>query len=237
MNDFRHMADDFVSYQNETWKPCVPYVPSGSLTTKGLRVSCLGDGVMLGKPYIEEVLVPLEGGVAFGFGNELNCVDNSTIATLIGIPTIAYRCFPHPKWANTRDWEAFGNQSPYKNPEIENLHLCCNIESPYEACSCAWAELPAGWKRKTGSVLIYRRDKKPLLKEHLIALFDFCSSVKDLLARSKGDRYPAPGSPWLSKFEVQYMISPASFTNFWSIFCDEKRKQGSVVDVVSPYEV
>ncbi|KAI8944556.1 hypothetical protein F4801DRAFT_571314 [Xylaria longipes] len=230
MNDFRHIADYFVSYASDR-VPSTPTVPPANVKKiKGVRINCLGDQKMFNKPQLEEIEL-----------SEMNTIftehDNSDIATRIGLPIFTQRCFPHPNWANIQDWELFGRRSPYNNQDATFLHLCCDPKAKDDLSRgvLGWGWASQQWQNYVGSVIVVRQDKKPLLPWHVEALCRYCRyQVRDYMAHSMGEY--APEKP-MSKGLVLSMICRPTFSILWFNMLREKSEKSELSDVPSPYDV
>ncbi|KAI0902825.1 hypothetical protein F4823DRAFT_620807 [Ustulina deusta] len=229
MNDFRHIADHFVSYGSDlTSVPTA--LPINCRTVKGVKINCLGDQKMLNKPHFEKI--------------ELSTADvifrdheTSPIAQRIGLPILTKRCFPHPNWANAQDPEMFGNESPYNNQDATFLHLCIDPEKKDDLSRgvLGWGWAPSQWQSDVGSTIVVRQDKKPLSPSHVEALCRYCRhDVRDPIAHSMGEY--APDEP-MSKDLVLSMICRPTFSICWYRMCNEKHKNGEKVDAPFPYDI
>ncbi|KAI1355536.1 hypothetical protein F5Y01DRAFT_327231 [Xylaria sp. FL0043] len=229
MNDFRHIADHFVWYRSD--RTSVPTdLPATFGGIKGVKINCLGDQKLFNKPHFEEIKL-------LGINTRFADYDTSDIAKRIGLPIFTQRCFPHPNWANVRDPELFGTESPYNNQDATLLHLCCDPKAEFDlsqgVIGWGWASEP--WQRDVGSVIVYRQDKKPLSPWHVEALCRYCrNDVRDWMAHTMGEY--APDEP-MSKDLVLSMICRPTFSIAWYRMCNEKHKEGKNVDAPFPYDV
>lgn len=78
MNDFRHVADYFISYGHEL---APANLHSIGIKVKGVRINCIGDEKMGDKPHFERVEIPLTDPI-FSYH------DTSDIAERIGLPIL-----------------------------------------------------------------------------------------------------------------------------------------------------
>lgn len=90
MNDFRHITDYFLANNGE---PAL--APQQSLSTKiqGVRINCIGDWVLFGKPHYEAVEVSPTDPI---FSEH----DTPDIPDLIGLSVFTRICPPDPAWVN-----------------------------------------------------------------------------------------------------------------------------------------
>jgi len=87
MNDFRHVADYFLSYD---YKPAPATQQSIVVGVKGVRINCVGDQEMYNKPHFEEVEIPSTDAISSKH-------DTSDIAKRIELSILTRRCPPNPK--------------------------------------------------------------------------------------------------------------------------------------------
>ncbi|GAW14743.1 hypothetical protein ANO14919_069240 [Xylariales sp. No.14919] len=228
MNDFRHITDYLVWYNSD--RTSVPMdLPAPLAKIKGVKINCLGDQKLFNKPHFEEIDLPATDAI-------LNDHDTSDIAKRIGLPIFTRRCFPHPNWANVRDSELFGTESPFNNQDATFLHLCCdpNVKDNVAQGVLGWGWASAPWQNSVGSTIVVRQDKKPLSRWHVEALCRYCRyDARDWMAHSMGEY--APDKP-LPKSQVLSMICRPTFSICWYKMCSEKHKQGETVDAPFPYD-
>ncbi|KAI0199273.1 hypothetical protein F4808DRAFT_433227 [Astrocystis sublimbata] len=225
MVDFRHITDFFVSYNSDRMS-CVTKGFSRDSSIQGVRINCQGDRQLLNKPLFEEVKLP-----DFHHIFDKDEHDTSDIAERVGIPILTKRCFPHPLWATT---QATGM---YINQEATFLHMCCdpNVKFDLSRGILGWGFASRDWQGGVGSVMVVRKDKKPLWKWHVEALCRYSrNEAREWLAHSLGDY--APAEP-MSKDQVLSKISRTTFAASWSKMCNEKHEKGEHSDAPSPYEV
>ncbi|KAI0426894.1 hypothetical protein F5Y09DRAFT_317743 [Xylaria sp. FL1042] len=226
MNDFRHIADYFVSYASDRTSVRTD-LPA---TVRGVKINCLGDQKMFNKPHFEEIRLPAANTMFTDY-------DTSDIAKRIGLPIFTQRCFPHPNWAHVQDSGLFGAESPYNNQDATFLHLSCDPNAKFDlsqgVMGWGWASIP--WQNNVGSVIVLRQDKKPLSPWHVEALCRYCRyDARDWMAHTMGEY--APDEP-MSKDLVLSMICRPTFSIAWYRMCKEKREEGKTVDAPFPYDV
>ncbi|KAI1425516.1 hypothetical protein F5Y12DRAFT_369495 [Xylaria sp. FL1777] len=229
MNDFRHIADYFLSYGSDlTTLPASP--PANCRKIKGVKINCLGDQKLFNKPHFEEIELATTDII---FSQH----ETSEIGDRIGFRIFTKRCFPHPNWANVRNSELFGNESPYNNQDATFLHLCIDpkAKEDYSRGTLGWGWAPMQWQSEVGSAIVVRQDRKPLSLSHVEALCRYCRhDARDWLAHSMGEY--APDEP-MSKDLVLSMICRPTFSICWYRMCNEKHKKGERVDAPFPYDV
>jgi len=91
---------------------------------------------------------------------------------------------------------------------------------------------PPGWQSHVGTVIAARKDRKPLLPQHLEGVWMYCDHILDLFGEGEG----APS--WL--------YNRAAFEKWWEQYCEEQgdrpgkgggRDPDDWRAVRSPYEV
>ena len=212
MVDFRHIADYILSY-------C--YVPPKVERVKGVRINCRGDVDMLGRPHFEEIELSIRDSK---FGAD----DTSDIAAHIGLPILTRRIPPDPRWANS-DMEG---GSPFVNQDATFLHQCLDPKAVFDSStgSLGWAWCSQSWQNNVGSVVVVRKDKKPLLPLHMEALARYCrKDARSILGHSIGECHPEEP---ISKEKALQLICRPMFVLSWYDFLEEKNE-----DVVSPYDI
>ncbi len=227
MNDFRHAADYFLSYN---YQPAPANPKSADVKIKGVRINCLGDQIKLHKPHFEAIEVS---------SNDLIFTDHDTsdITNRIGLPIFTLRLPPDSRWAHDEDNKIFKHKSPFNNQDATFLHLCCDPIAEFDPRSgvMGWGFASMQWQNSVGSVLVVRQDKKPLSLLHMEALCNYCRyEASPIIAHSNGECYPEKP---ISKDAVLAIICRPMFVVYWYKLLDEKRKEGKDADDVSPYEV
>ncbi|KAI1348769.1 hypothetical protein F5Y01DRAFT_317410 [Xylaria sp. FL0043] len=217
LNDFRHVADYFISYGTR-------YAPTlrtqkNLFKIKGVKINCTGDQEVLNKPHFEEIEVD---ACDILLGDH----ETSDIARYIGLPIVTKRCPPHPCWANKRD------SGMYTNVDATYLHLCCDPKAERDKARgiLGWGYAPMRWQNNVGSIIVVRRDQKPLSRWHVEALCRYCrNEASRYMAHSMG--VFAPDQP-MSKDMALSMICRPIFSIFWSNFHEE-----NCAGLKSPYLV
>jgi hypothetical protein len=227
MNDFRHIADYFLSYN---YKPVLATQQSTNIKVKGVKINCLGDRIMFSKPHFEVVEVSSIDPI---FTEH----DTSDITNRIGLPLFTRRCPPNPRWAHDEDNKIFERESPFNNQDATFLHLCCDPKAEFDLYRgiLGWGWASQQWQNGVGSTIVVRQDKKPLSPLHVEALCNYCRyEIRPLLAHSTGEY--APEEP-ISKDAVLAMICRPTFVIYWYKLLDEKRKEGESTSAPFPYYV
>ncbi|KAL1639781.1 hypothetical protein SLS58_007523 [Diplodia intermedia] len=226
MNDFRHIADCFLSYGYE---PAPATEQSTGEKLKGVRINCIGDQKMFDKPHFEAVEIPSTDPI---FSKH----DTSDIAQRIGLPIFTRRCPPNPKWASDRD-NAIFHEDPFNNQDATFLHLCCDPKADFDirTGTLGWGWASQQWQNSVGSVVVVRQDMKPLSPLHVEALCRYCRhEIRPLLAHSIGEYEPEEP---MAKEAVLSMICRPTFVIYWNKLLDEKRKEGEDTSAPWPYDV
>ncbi|KAF2812289.1 uncharacterized protein BDZ99DRAFT_383671 [Mytilinidion resinicola] len=227
MNDFRHIADYFLTY-GYIPAPATQQQPKG-INVKGVKINCLGDQKMLHKPPFEAVEVSATDPI-------FSAHDTSDIAKRIGLPIFTRRCPPDPKWANNEDNPIFERHSPFNNQDATFLHLCLDPKTKFDLRSgtLGWGLASQQWQNSVGSAIVVRQDKKPLAPLHVEALCRYCrDDVLPLLAHSMGEY--APEEP-MGKDAVLAMICRPTFVICWYRLLEEKHKKGEHASAPYPYD-
>lgn len=230
MSDFRYICDHLISYGRWSLDIHSFRMPSERGVVKGVRINCLGDRQVFGKPHYEPVDVPLIDPVFDDLWH-----DTSGIADRIGLPILTRRCPPSLRWTREKGQHRFGNESPYNNQDATFLHLCCdpNANGHLPNPSCAWAGWQ--WQSHVGSVIVVRRDKKPLRPMDVQALCQYCRyEVRPLMAHTLGEY--APDKPLSKDFVLEFICRP-TFSICWYKMWDQKHKEGIHVPTTFPHEV
>ena len=231
MNDFRHIADYFLSYNYKpasgTQQPVS--IKTESVMIQGVRINCVGDEKLLKKPHFEAIDVPLTDPV---FSRH----DTSDIAERIGLPILTRKCPPDPKWINDEEDKIFEGKSPFDNQDATFLHLCCDprAELNDRTGTLGWGLAALQWQSSVGSVVVVRQDRKPLFPLQAEALCRYCRyEINPLLAPTAGEY--APDTP-MEKDLVLSMICRPTFSICWYKLLDEKHSKGEDTSAPFPYE-
>lgn len=125
LSDFRNAIDSLATYAED--------VPQRRQKVAGVRINCLGDRVVNGKPTFRLVQVP-DSHPVFHSPN----LGGSA-------PYAADRYSPDPAWLSATDLTPFGNRQPHSNPEGSRLlqRLSTNVQG---------TGMP-------GSILVVRRNR------------------------------------------------------------------------------
>lgn len=226
MDDFRHIANFFMSW-TPTSAPGELWV---SIPVQGVRLNCIGDQELFGRPVFEHVTVASNDPI-------FNDHDTSDIADRIGLSLFTRRYFPNPKWARDADKKLYKDTSPYTNDPASILHLCCDPNAEYlpQTKGFGWGYVPSQWEKDVGSILIVRKDISPLSTLDIEALCNYCrDDIQPLFAKPDGEH---AGSGSSNSDELLAMISRTSFSVKWRKLQDEKRKEGKDADVPFPYDL
>lgn len=205
-------------------------VPSNKKVVKGIRINCLGDRTVFGKPLYESVDVPSTDPI---FNQPWN--DTSDIADRIGLPILTRRCPVSLRWTRANGQHDFGGKSPYNNQDATFLHLCCDPKADSHPSGPGWSWAGWPWQSSVGSVIVVRRDQKPLAPFHVEALCTYCRhEVRPLMAHAMGEY--APDEP-LSRDLVLKMICRPTFSICWYKLWEKKHEEGEDVSAPFPYDV
>ena len=231
MNDFRHVADYFLLYN---YKPAPAAQQPISIRTKvmikGVRINCLGDQKLLGKPHFEAIDVSPLDGIFYGHGS------TSDIAKRIDFPIFTRRCPPDPNWMNDEKNRIFEGKDPFNNQDATFLHQCCDPKADFNSLTgeLGWGWAGQQWQSSVGSVIIVRQDQKALFPLQAEALCRYCRyEVAPLFGHNMGEY--APDKP-MEKDLVLSMICRPTFSIWWYKLLDEKCSKGEAASAPFPYE-
>jgi hypothetical protein len=149
-------------------------------TVVGVRMNCLGDEKTDGRPKCEPASIPAYHWV---FDEDV-----APISERLGFPIMALRIpgsFEH--------WEkrpAINGIMAYCNPSATFLHLGCDpkVKDGMLEGRSPWGWAPWKWQNVVGSIIVARKDKKPLLPEHADALAEFCQVHLNHLFQKQTER-------------------------------------------------
>ncbi|KAH6975009.1 hypothetical protein BKA56DRAFT_589904 [Ilyonectria sp. MPI-CAGE-AT-0026] len=230
MNDFRYIADYLISYGRWSLDIRDSGMTSADKVVKGIRINCLGDRQVLGKPHFEPVDVHSTDSIFDDFWH-----DTSDIADRIGLPLLTRRCPVSLRWAREKRLPDFGSQSPCNNQDATFLHLCCDSKADSYPSGPGWSWAGWQWQNHVGSVIVVRRDKKPLAPMHVEALCTYCRyDVRPLMGHTMGEY--EPDEP-LTRDLVLKMICRPTFSICWYKLRDRKRTEGDDLSAPFPYSV
>ncbi|KAI0880206.1 uncharacterized protein GGS22DRAFT_99463 [Annulohypoxylon maeteangense] len=225
MNDFRHVADFFISYGLDPVSFDRQFVGE---KIKGIRINCIGDQRMCGRPKFEVVEITPTDPIFL-----IN--DVSQIMKRVELPIITRRCLPDQRWANNKNYGPFEGIDPFTNQEATYLHLCCDPKGDVDLATgkLGWGFAPLQWQNSVGSVIVARQDKKPLFPLHMEAMCKYCRyEANDLFRHSSGEF--APEKP-IAKSDVLTMICRPAFVIFWYKMLEERREKGQDANTPYPY--
>lgn len=223
LEDFRHIANYFLSYLYEP-------LPSSELPkVKGVRINCLGDEKISKREHYEAVEIAMDDAVFIKHSK-------SHITARIGIPIMTRRCAPDPEWASQKE-ETLPEGEPFENQDATFLHLSCNKEEEFnpKTGTMAFGYVPMSWLDPCGSVIVVRKDKKPLHPWHMEALARYCRYKIFPYMRHNHGEYSATHP--MSKEAVLEKISRSGFIHCWETLVEQKRQAGELQEVLSPYHV
>ncbi|KAA8623294.1 zinc finger mynd-type protein [Pyrenophora tritici-repentis] len=126
----------------------------------------------------------------------------------------------------------FEHKSPSQNQDATFLHLCCDPGAKLDIGkeSLGWGWSPQSWQNNVGSVIVVRKDRKPLLPLHMEALAKYCrEEVISLFAHSNGSYHPEQP---MKKGHVLSIICRPMFVIYWNKFLEQKNEYSTP----SPYE-
>ena len=190
-------------------------------TVVGVRMNCLGDEKTDGRPKCEPVLIP-----AYDWLFE---EDVAPISERLGLSIMARRIPGSFEYWNKRP--AIDRIMAYCNQPATFLHLGCDpkVNDGMLEGKSPWGFAPWKWQNDVGSVIVARKDRKPLLPEHAEALAEFCQFHLNHFYEEQTEQNLKPK-------HVLKEIKKDKFLKYYDSWKarqtdEEKRKQ------ISPYDV
>lgn len=146
--------------------------PAMRQTTKGVRIACIGEQ----KAGVEELTtydVPLDHDV-FTIG------ELCPVSELVRLPFLVSRVRPSLRYAATRDSYGYDlSEAYYPNQVVKDLMICCEAKWLEESDGeDALLETPKRWSEGVGSVIVVRKDRRPLYAHHVKILLDLVTAVR-----------------------------------------------------------
>lgn len=180
-----------------TDKPADGAASAGTDTIKAVTVRCSGDTT--GPKWSATTITSADPIFDQQPGSE------APLPAALGIPLI-FRRLPSAQFGTARP-DGLDNQiATYLNIEL------------------ASGFAPAAWQSGVGTVLVARRDRKPLLEQHLEGLWMYCDRVLDIF----GDGGGAP----------RHLYNRPAFEKWWARYAEEARGyRGDWKNVPTPYQV
>ncbi|KAF2728889.1 hypothetical protein EJ04DRAFT_590248 [Polyplosphaeria fusca] len=228
MVDFRHITDYIFPYH---------YGPAGGVlnfpddclwgTVKCVRINCIGDEQICKRPRFESVGVGLADPI---FSEN----DTSDIADRAGFPIIMRKFSPDPKWLNLGRKDNPSVLYGLQNVNATFLNISCKLSGNIADGVDGFALAPKKYHDYPGSIIVARRDMRPLLPIHAEALCAYCLfEVSPALCSSvengeKSDR-----------LEIQAAldnICRRTFSSYWRKFVEKKREGDKWLDAPSPFD-
>lgn len=218
MISFRHIVDDLRSYWYDARIEAERQIPG---PIKGVRVNCLGDTVISKRPIYEPI------NTLHNTFFDTDRIFKIPLGENIGIPLEVHLIEPAVPWRNRR--------------------LDGDTIIPFSLNFDARILNPAQWRMITGSIMIIRKDLKPLHCAHIDALREYCLresfSAAQLSDLPGGP--PGPGEDLTPRIDIvhqassQQLLSRASKQGFPDFFLDFMRNGGHATYgyITSPYIV
>ena len=222
MNEFRHIADYFFSYNINFTSV---FQQSLDIKIKNVKINCIGDQKMFSKSHFEVIEI---FSTDFIFCKH----DISDTAKRVDFFIFTRRCFSNPRLANHSDSKLFD----FINENATFLHLCCDSKAGFDRHfeKMGWGWTSMQWQKNVGSTLVVRQNKKPLLPLHVKALCKYCRyEIRPLFGHSQGE-YASEKS--MKKDAVLVMICRPTFVIYWYKLLDEKQKAGEDTNALYPYD-
>ena len=218
MRDFRHVADHLGSYGPRLFSA------QSKIMISGVRINCKRD--LDTRPHFEAVKVPLTDPI-------FDQKDSSYITRRIGLPILPKNCFPDLKLTHGMG---------YSNESATFLHLSCDpkgICDPLQGLM-SFGFAPLHWEDPVGSIIVVRRDNKPLAPLHMEAICNYCQyEISPMFQEfSESLEYFEENGLEIPTHEtVLSKINRDTFTAYWHKFLEEKKKEGVDTNISCPYDV
>ena len=214
MVDFRHVADYFFLYGY------TPLTTQASVErVKGVGMNCLGDMKMLKRPQFETVDMPTTDAI---FTDH----DTSDIAERIGIPIFDTTLPTRSEVGQQQAWDVQTHVSypeSVRNIPAPVLQPPSQIRCGHWIVGLGWC--PMAWQNDVGSIIVLRKDTKPLLPIPMEAIARYCRyEVRPILAHSIGEYYPEEP---IKKDDVLTIICRPMFVVYWAEFREERQDYAS----------
>jgi len=191
-------------------------------TVQSVLANCLGDMRICHQPDFAEYPLP-----AYALDSDNRALLNLPIGMLIGIaPVVIKSNRPGLPWRGRMIRDTDGTMLP---PEMNRLLAIIH---------------PRMYSVRPGSLIIARKDRRPLLKVHVMALRRYCQTIHD------STPLPTVRESEASKFEydecfrkrwelLQAKATPEGFRAKWEEWKEEAKDncKGGFMDVLSPYDM
>ncbi|CAH0021880.1 unnamed protein product [Clonostachys rhizophaga] len=132
INNFQYIADHLIAYSR--WSLDITPGKSHQEVVKGIRINCLGDRKIFGKPLYKPVDILSIDSVFSQFWK-----DTSDIADRIGLPILTRQCPQSLRWIRTKGQYDFGSKSPDNNQNATFLYLCCDPKADSLPAGPGWS--------------------------------------------------------------------------------------------------
>ncbi|KAF2656369.1 hypothetical protein K491DRAFT_678130 [Lophiostoma macrostomum CBS 122681] len=197
---------------------------------KLVRLNCDGDVQIEKRPKCEGLTVP--AGHPIFYNPLVNSI--SPLSELIKLPLIAIGLPGSCDYWSMVEKEGDDHvENLEENQAATFLLLSCDPEDKDSFIGDAWSRMAIGFKAEGGTVLVARKDKKPLLPDHLLALTDYCQRhLADIYWKNIADN---PDGEYDPK-KILQEITREQFEKHWHVWKgkqEDKKKR----ELPSPYSM
>jgi hypothetical protein len=190
--------------------------------TVGVRINCLGDEKVGGRPKFEPVKIP-----AYDWIFEEEVIPIPERLELLMVTQRIPGSVEHWEKRSNIDGEC----SLLCNHAATSLHLRCDpkVKQGMHGNKYSWGLAPLEWQDKVGSVIVMRKDKKPLLPGQVAALVEYCQVRLPGLFQEQKEHKTRDN-------DVLKEISKDKFVEYYNVWQARQSKENKQ-DHVSPYKV
>ncbi|KAF2111354.1 hypothetical protein BDV96DRAFT_499663 [Lophiotrema nucula] len=189
-----------------------------------VRLNCLGDVHVDRRPECEALSIPAK--------HSIFAQAPTPLSERIELPVVVQRLPGSvPEWQTPAKKKAYmGPMSPWCNQDATFLHLGVDPKrEDFMNGGYSFGFAPMGWQDDVGTVIVARKDKKPLLPEHVAALTKYCREGLE-------DYFQECAEGNMTKERVLKEITKAKFETYYKKW-QERQEDETARTQVSPYEI
>jgi hypothetical protein len=190
-------------------------------TVMGVRINCNGDVKVEKRPRFESVKIPITHGI---FRRQ-----PTPVSSRIELPICVAKVpgtDKHWESQSALGEEGFGLGG---STAATFLHIGCEPNVNDFPQGYGWGLAPVAWNSPVGTAVVLRKDKKPILPEHVAALAEWCEF--ELIPA-----FIAQVERGLEKDFVLDMITMAKFKAYYGVW-KARQPDGASRNQVCPYDV
>ncbi|KAF2878598.1 hypothetical protein BDV95DRAFT_479395, partial [Massariosphaeria phaeospora] len=194
--DFRHIIDQLNYYVFRGSYVELRRTLNPARKIQGVRINCDADIEVDKRPRFEKVEIPPADPV---FSQ-----DPTPVSKRIELPIVVRRVLRSVSGWVRRKSEYRGAHAPKDNQAATFLHIGCDPKENYYR-RYSWGLAPMEWQDSVGAVIVARKDKQPLLPEHVAALADWCQFklIHDFQEQNEADLSGHVVLPKITKAEFE----------------------------------